>query len=123
MNRHITVRLTRTLTLLFGIAMGLAAPGNAPAGQPLDLPDFGSSADTVMSSSQERRLGRAFMQSVRKSLPVSDDPLLSDYVASLGNDLVGASGTGPGTTPFSSSTNPSSTPSLVPAATSGSTRA
>jgi predicted Zn-dependent protease len=89
-------RLSRALSLLLGAAVGAAAP----AAQPLDLPDFGSSADTVMTSAQERRLGRAFMQSVRKALPVSDDPLLNDYVVGLGNQLVAASGTGAGTYTF-----------------------
>ena len=119
MNRHSARGLTRTFTLVFGIWVGLAAPATVPAAQPLtltdlgqtpdavmpgarplDLPDFGSSADTVMSSSQERRLGRAFMQSVRKALPVSSDPLLTDYITNLGNDLVGAGGAGAGNYSF-----------------------
>ncbi len=88
--------IARTLTLICGIAIGCAAA----AGQPLDLPDFGSSADTAMTSAQERRLGRAFMQSVRKSLPVDDDPLLNDYIVALGNGLVASSGTGAGSYTF-----------------------
>jgi predicted Zn-dependent protease len=104
--------LARSLTLLLGIAVGAASqpldlpdPARSVDGvttnaRPLDLPDFGSSADTVMTSAQERRLGRAFMQSVRKSLPVNSDPLLNDYIVSLGNDLVAASGTGAGSYTF-----------------------
>ena len=88
--------LTRALGLAVGLAVGTAAPAN----QSLDLPDFGSSADTAMTSAQERRLGRAFMQNVRKSLPVNDDPLLNDYISSLGNELVASSGTGAGTYTF-----------------------
>lgn len=64
--------------------------------QQFNLPDFGSSADLVMSSAQERRLGKEFMKSVREALPVLDDPLLTDYLESLGNRLVAASGTGAG---------------------------
>jgi predicted Zn-dependent protease len=45
-----------------------------------------------MSSAEERRLGKEFMKSVRKSLPVIDDFLLTDYLESLGNRLVAASG-------------------------------
>jgi predicted Zn-dependent protease len=49
-----------------------------------------------MSSSQERRLGKEFMKSVRAALPVMEDPLLTDYLESVGNRLVAASGTGAG---------------------------
>jgi predicted Zn-dependent protease len=78
--------------------VGLILFASAPriASQHVDLPDFGSSADLVMTSSQERRLGKEFMKSVREALPVIDDPLLTDYLESLGNRLVAASGTGAG---------------------------
>jgi predicted Zn-dependent protease len=107
--------LAHSLTLLLGIAVGVAAPAGQPlelpdpgqsvdavvtTARPLDLPDFGSSADAVMTTGQERRLGRAFMQSVRKALPVNDDPLLNDYIVTLGNELVAASGTGAGAYTF-----------------------
>jgi predicted Zn-dependent protease len=80
--------------LFAGVMIGTAA------GQPLDLPDFGSSADAAMTTGQERRLGRAFMQSVRKALPVNADPLLNDYIMGLGNELVAASGAGAGNYTF-----------------------
>jgi predicted Zn-dependent protease len=104
--------LTRTLTLMAGIAAGVASVGGqsadlpdfgasiAHATHPLDLPDFGSSADAVMTSGEERRLGEAFMQSVRKALPIDADPLLNDYITSLGNELVAAGGTGAGSYTF-----------------------
>lgn len=69
----------------------LVSPGWS---QQLDLPDFGSSADLVMTPADERRLGQAFLRSVRDALPVVDDPLLTDYVETLGNGLVASSGTG-----------------------------
>ncbi len=58
------------------------------------LPDFGSSADNLLSTGEEHRLGRAFMQSVRKALPVVEDPLLSDYIERLGGRLLVAGGAG-----------------------------
>lgn len=64
------------------------------------LPDFGSSADTVLSIADQRALARAFMKSVRKALPVIDDPLLDDYIQSLGQELVGKSGVGGGNYQF-----------------------
>jgi predicted Zn-dependent protease len=59
---------------------------------PFALPDFGSSADTLMTRSEERDLGREFMKWVRKALPVSADPVLTDYIQTLGKQLVAGSG-------------------------------
>jgi len=86
--RDPTLAVAIALTLLFSTTRSLA--------QPIDLPDFGSSADWVISSAQERRLGKEFMKSVRRALPVIDDPLLTDYLENLGNRLVAASATGGG---------------------------
>jgi len=76
------------LALLFSVT-------HSPA-QPIDLPGFGGSADLVVSSAQERRLGRAFIRDVHKALSVIEDPLLTDYIESLGHRLVAASATGAG---------------------------
>lgn len=73
---------------LFVIISAAPAPARP---EPLRLPDFGSSADMVMTGAEERRLGQAFMQSVRKALPVMEDPLLTDYIRDLGNRLVAVS--------------------------------
>lgn len=90
-------RLTPTRFAL-GCCLGLLL-GSAPtrAADTFKLPDFGSSADTVMTSAQERQLGKAFMRSVRKSLPVSEDPLLTDYIENLGDRLVAATSESGGT--------------------------
>lgn len=56
----------------------------------MDLPDIGSTADAVMTSGAEQRLGKAFMRKAREALPVSDDPLLTDYLESLGKELLAA---------------------------------
>ncbi|MBK1719893.1 M48 family metalloprotease [Thiocystis violacea] len=69
----------------------LALIGASPArGLDFDLPDMGSSADSIMTTGAEARLGKAFMRSVREALPVLDDPLLTDYVESLGATLLTA---------------------------------
>jgi predicted Zn-dependent protease len=52
------------------------------------LPDIGGSADALITPAEEQRLGRAFMRSVRRSLPVMDDPLLTEYIESLGQRLL-----------------------------------
>ena len=57
----------------------------------IELPDMGSAANSLMSPADERRLGQAFMRSVRRSVNVIDDPLMSEYIRDLGNRLVGHS--------------------------------
>lgn len=89
-------RLIRALTLSLTAGLALIVSVTDVRAQQFDLPDFGSSADLIMSSSEERRLGKEFMRSVRAALPVIDDPLLTDYLESLGNRLVAASDTGLG---------------------------
>jgi len=78
------------------VALALVFPATRSLAQQLHLPDFGGSADLVMSSAQERRLGKAFMKSVRNALPIITDPILTDYLESLGNRLVAASTAGKG---------------------------
>jgi predicted Zn-dependent protease len=92
----------------------------ARADDPYKLPDFGSSADTVMTGAQERQLGKAFMRSVRKALPVLDDPLLTDYLEDLGERLVASSEVSGGNFTSFSSTNRWSTPLRDPTVRSGS---
>jgi predicted Zn-dependent protease len=53
-----------------------------------ELPDLGNSAGSLMTPKREREIGQAFMRSVRRSENVMDDPLLADYVQSLGKSLV-----------------------------------
>jgi predicted Zn-dependent protease len=69
---------------------------NAPSTLALDteLPDLGNSAGSLMTPKRERELGKAFMRSVRKSQKVMDDPVLTDYVQTLGERLVRSSGAG-----------------------------
>lgn len=52
-----------------------------------DLPDFGSPADAVLSKSKEAQLGRSVMMQLRNAGGVNDDPLLTEYVQSLGAQL------------------------------------
>lgn len=56
--------------------------------QNIELPDIGSTADTVFSPEEERRLGKAFMQNVRQYLQVSNDPTINSYIQALGSRLV-----------------------------------
>lgn len=77
--------------LAAGLLLALIALGaTAPIAGPLDLPDIGSPSDAVMTRGAEQRLGKAFMRKVREALPVSDDPLLTDYLETLGKELIAA---------------------------------
>ncbi|MES9979350.1 MAG: M48 family metalloprotease, partial [Candidatus Thiodiazotropha sp. 6PLUC5] len=54
----------------------------------IKLPELGSPSDQYLTPADEIRLGREFMLSVRKSTPVMDDPLVSEYIQSLGQKLL-----------------------------------
>lgn len=78
--------LRQSLFLLLALLVtGVAGPSVA---DPFRLPDFGSSADTVLSLADQRTIARVFMKSVRKALPVIDDPILDEYIQKLGQELV-----------------------------------
>ena len=51
------------------------------------LPDIGDISSTIMTPAEEKRLGQAFMRSVRSSTTIIDDPLLTDYMSDLGKQL------------------------------------
>jgi predicted Zn-dependent protease len=92
MTSSTTVFSPRRRALAAGVllaALGAGVAPGAPAG-PLDLPEIGSTADGVMTGGAEVRLGKTFMRTVRSVLPVSDDPLLTDYVEELGRELAAA---------------------------------
>ncbi len=53
----------------------------------IDLPDIGSTADAVLSVEEEKRLGKAFIRSARQFYKIVDDPLVNNYIQSLGSQL------------------------------------
>ncbi len=58
----------------------------------ISLPDMGSTAASALSPVEERKLGDAFMRNIRQNVKLVDDPLIEDYISSLGNLLVGFAG-------------------------------
>ncbi len=54
----------------------------------IELPDIGISADVIMSSVDEDRLGKAFIRQLRQHVEVIDDVQINDYLNVLGNHLV-----------------------------------
>ena len=69
-----------------GAATGLAGRVDAQ----VRLPDFGDSSEETLSPADERALGEAFMRAVRARLKLVDDPLVEQYIQSLGYRLVAA---------------------------------
>ncbi|MEE8542538.1 MAG: M48 family metalloprotease [Gammaproteobacteria bacterium] len=58
------------------------------------MPDFGSLADSVITRSQEARLGRSVMAQLRNAGAVMDDPLLTEYIQGIGARLAGQASDG-----------------------------
>ncbi len=52
-----------------------------------DLPDIGDSAGSAISPDFERRLGKAFMRSIRQYATIIDDPEVQSYIESIGYRL------------------------------------
>ena len=69
-------------------ALMLAVGVNAVAQTP-NLPDFGTPADTVLNRSQETQLGRGVMSQLRSAGAVMDDPIVTEYIQTLGAQLAG----------------------------------
>ncbi len=59
-------------------------------GAPLKLPDIGDPSATVLGPEEERKLGQAFMRSVRRSLDVVEDVQIHTYINALGYRLLEA---------------------------------
>ncbi|HET7845566.1 MAG TPA: M48 family metalloprotease, partial [Xanthomonadales bacterium] len=57
----------------------------------LRLPDIGSSAGALLSPDEETSIGNSMMRELRRASMVLDDPLLGDYLESLGYRLVAQS--------------------------------
>jgi predicted Zn-dependent protease len=57
----------------------------------IQLPEMGDPSGSLMTPIQEQRLGQAFMRSIRKNMDVETDPLMADYIQSLGAKLVSKS--------------------------------
>jgi predicted Zn-dependent protease len=70
----------------FLLSIGLLWAG-ACLSQSSDLPDFGSPADSVLSKSRERQLGRGVVLQLRNAGVIIEDPLLSEYVRVIGSQL------------------------------------
>jgi len=69
----------------------LSAPASVSAAGN-ELPNIGDSSFAALSKYDEEALGEAFMRSVRRSLPLVTDPIIEEYVQTLGYRLAANSG-------------------------------
>ena len=83
----ITLQTRRLLALLLSLSLVLT-PLGAWSDIYSDLPDIGSASGNVLSPEKEKQLGKNFMRYIRATQKVIEDPLLEDYIQSLGNSLV-----------------------------------
>lgn len=73
-------------TLIAALALGQVAPAFA---DPADtLPDMGTSAGSTLSIGQEMQMGDFYVRQLRGSAPLINDPLLVQYINTLGMRLV-----------------------------------
>ncbi|MBN1240925.1 MAG: M48 family metallopeptidase [Gammaproteobacteria bacterium] len=70
---------------LVSLLIMLAQPLNAALAQ--DLPDFGTPADAVLNKSREGQIGRSVMLQLYNAGAIVDDPLLTEYVESIGSQI------------------------------------
>lgn len=76
---------TRSMVCLC-VATALATPTVTASN--IDLPDIGTAASGTLSIAQELQYGDAYMRMLRSSQPIVNDPVLNEYISSLGHKLV-----------------------------------
>ncbi len=74
------------LSLLTAVA--LQWQGSALAQSEFNLPDLGTSASQALSIEKEQAIGDVMMMQIRAGAGFIQDPVLDEYVSSLGNKLV-----------------------------------
>lgn len=79
-----SVLLASAITSII-IGSALVWPNNSIANNRINLPDIGNTSNIIISSEVEKKLGRAFIRSVRRSIPLSNDQEVNDYVVQLGD--------------------------------------
>ena len=80
--------LSRKLCSALALLLFLTSIASSIQASEIHLPDMGDSSGSLITPVEEQRLGQAFMRSIRGSMEVINDPLLTNYIESLGNRLV-----------------------------------
>ncbi|WP_026970943.1 M48 family metalloprotease [Aliagarivorans marinus] len=75
--------MRRLLAAIVGTALWATSPQASNS-----LPEIGTVASSALTINQEIRYGEVYMRFIRASFPMTNDPVLSEYVTELGNRLV-----------------------------------
>ena len=78
--------LKSAATFLAGLALA-TVPCISTQAQRVSLPDFGSPADLALSKDEEAQLGRSVMREIYRENAVVEDPVLAEYISSIGARL------------------------------------
>ena len=81
-------QLKKTLVATAIASLTLGSIGPAFADSADTLPDMGTSAGSTLSIGQEMQMGDYYVRQLRGSAPLINDPLLVQYINSLGMRLV-----------------------------------
>ncbi|WP_455425374.1 beta-barrel assembly-enhancing protease [Dryocola sp. LX212] len=80
------LKKTLVATLMTTLLAGATVPASADVAD--QLPDMGTSAGSTLSIGQEMQMGDFYVRQLRGSAPLINDPLLVQYINSLGMRLV-----------------------------------
>ncbi|MDF7681559.1 M48 family metallopeptidase [Enterobacteriaceae bacterium ESL0689] len=81
-------QLKKTLMVTVLTALTLGGSGPALANMSDTLPDMGTTAESTLSVGQEIQMGDYYVRQLRSSAPLINDPLLIQYINTLGMRLV-----------------------------------
>ncbi len=85
---RLVFHLALAIFIAFTVSINATAEDSITSHEPIRLPDLGSPSDQYLTPAEEVRLGKAFMQKIRETEAVVDDPLISEYIQGLGNKLL-----------------------------------
>lgn len=77
----------RFLAVILSLSIALAPISGARAVPYDNLPDIGSSADAILSQSEEKRIGRMIVRGLREAGHILEDPEVTEYVQSVAHRL------------------------------------
>lgn len=86
MRRFFTVLLASTFTLII-VGSAFVWSKESLANNRIKLPDIGNTSNIIISGEIEKKLGKAFLRSIRLRVPLSNDQEINDYAQQLGNKV------------------------------------
>ncbi len=86
MRRFLTVLFTCAFTITMA-ASAFVWSKESLANNRIKLPDIGNTSNIIISGELEKKLGKAFLRSIRRSIPLSSDQEINDYAQQLGDKV------------------------------------